>query len=135
MTSPDETQKPFQFGLRSIFLATAAVGVAFGLLKWLGLLALILAVQFSAVVAVLVLTKGTAWRGVVIGGSLAAVFILLFPPRIELLHTIALWASLLAWLGGGFAADTKAKRRSHFLRWTWLLVSVWLLILRVTFFD
>jgi hypothetical protein len=53
---------PFQFRLRSVFLATAAVGVALGLFKWLGrdgfsALAL-LTVELGAMVAILLKGKG-----------------------------------------------------------------------------
>src|SRR5258708_1645287 len=55
------TDKPFQFSLWSLCVATSAIAVAFGLLKWLGPENLVLVVQFAAVVAVLVMSKGTAW--------------------------------------------------------------------------
>jgi len=77
MASPETTSppKPFQFSLASIFLATAAVGVALGLLRWLGFSdfasVVYVAVQNSAVIAVWVKSRGTAWFGVLNGGLTA----------------------------------------------------------------
>jgi hypothetical protein len=119
-------REPAQFSLRSIFVATSAVGVALGVLNWLGPFCMILAVQFQAVIAVLMMTRGTAGRGVVIGGTIAS-FLLIPVPHDELLAAVAFWASLSAWLGGALVADAESMRRSLFLRWTWLLASVWFL--------
>jgi hypothetical protein len=130
MSSPEAVPKPFQFRLQSIFVATAAIAVALGLLRWLGPMYLSLVVQFTAVIAVLVTSRGTAWRGVVILGTSAALLSLLIPgPKSEFLPTGAFWASFAAWFGGGTAADTESKKRSHFLRWSWLFALVWLLTL------
>jgi hypothetical protein len=116
--------EPFQFRLRSIFLATAAVGVALGLLHWFGAVALILAVQFSAVVAILVISRGTALRGVVIVGGFVALYSMLTSEW----PVVAFGTSLTAWFGGALTADADSKRRSFFLRWAWLFALIWPLI-------
>jgi hypothetical protein len=36
MARPDAAPTPFQFGLRSLFLAVTAIAAALGLLKWIG---------------------------------------------------------------------------------------------------
>jgi len=87
---------------------------------------MIVGVQCEAVIAVMMMTRGTAWRGLVIGGILAP-FLLIPVPHDELLPAVAFWASLSAWLGGALVADAESMRRSLFLRWTWLLASVWFL--------
>ena len=86
--------------------------------------ALILAVQFSAVVAILVISRGTALRGVVIMGGFVAILSLLT----SALPVVAFWTSLTAWFGGALTADAESKRRSFFLRWAWLLALIWPLI-------
>src|SRR5882672_3853972 len=97
----EASPKPIQFGLRSLFLATTAIAVAFGVLKWFGPLALVLGVQFSAVIAILVKSKGTAWPGVVIGLTLG-VSPLLSPSlhlvRLHVFPGVALLVSFAAWL-------------------------------------
>jgi len=130
MTHP--ATKPFQFDLRSIFVATAAVGTALGVFKWFGLGAFILVVQFAAVVAILVISGGTAWRGVVILGSLVA-FPMLISTRfqVESFVAIAGSSSLAAWFGGWFAADAETRRRSRFVRWAWLLGLIWFWVMFV----
>jgi predicted permease len=88
MTSPDATPKPFQFGLRSIFLVTAAVGVALGLLKWLGprdfLTVVFFTAPFAATAAILVKTKG-GWA------SLWASFLLVLVVFVAILLMIGLY--------------------------------------------
>jgi len=126
MTSPDAAPKPFQFSLGSIFVATAAVGMSLGVFKWLGLDAFILVVQLAAVVAILVKSRGTAWRGVVILGTLVALPMLVSCNfQIQSFVTIACWASLAACFGGWFAADAETRKRSRFVRWAWLLGLIW----------
>ena len=126
LLSPDSAPEPFQFRLRSIFLAAAAVALALGVLTWLGPFYMILAIQFGAVIAVLVKSKGSAWRGVIIGailgGSLSLDYL-----HVEKLLDGAFFSSLAAWVGGGFAADDETKRQSLFLRWAWQSALVWLL--------
>ena len=145
MVSP-ETTKPFQFELRSIFLPTTAVGVAFGLLRWLGpfgfFLFVIVAVQCSAVIVIMIKSKGTAWPGVVIPGVFVAVLFIAaalkqFNEVGELLDpTLAiLFASLAAWFGGGLAASEAAKSRSLFLRWSLPLQFAWVVIVCVIVFN
>src|SRR5258708_6146611 len=123
------TDKPFQFSLWSLFVATSAIAVAFGLLKWLGPENLVLVVQFVAVVAVLVMGQGTAWPWVVGPGLFAAVVVF----TLSHFHVLAVpyWASLAAWCGGGLAADAESKRRSRFLRAAWQLALIWLAIVLV----
>ncbi len=70
LLSSDSAPEPFQFRLRSIFLATSAVVAALGVLMWLGPFYMILPIQCGAVIAILVKSKGTAWRGVLIGAKL-----------------------------------------------------------------
>lgn len=111
-----------------MFLATSAIALSLGILKWFGPVALILSVQIAAVIAVLVLSKGTAWRGVIIGGFVAAVPFVLNSIELNLAFVTVgiLWiASLGAWFGGGLAASKSTKDRYRFLRWSWLLASVW----------
>jgi len=126
MASPETTSppKPFQFSLASIFLATAAVGVALGLLRWLGFSdfasVVYVAVQNSAVIAVWVKSRGTAWFGVLNGGLTAALLLIVLSELHASFFSAYCWASLGAWFGGGLAADAEAKRRSPFLRWAWL---------------
>jgi hypothetical protein len=88
MTSP-QTTKPFQFRLRSIFLATAAVGVTLGLWKCLGthdfLTAVFLTAPLAATVVVMVKVKGGwaslwAWFLLVL---VVYVIILLLSPFID----------------------------------------------------
>src|SRR5260221_1225503 len=106
MTSPDAAPKPFQFRLRSIFLATAAVGVAFGLLRWLGLAILvILAVQTAAIIALFVKSNGTAWRGMVCAGLVVALLLLASNGFKVPLDGIVLIARLTTCIAGGFACD------------------------------
>ena len=134
MTSTETTtpKKPIQFGLRSMFLATAAVGVALGLLEWLGFSdfasVVYVAVQSSAVIAVWVKSRGTAWFGVLNGGLTAALLLIVLSELHASFLSVYCWASLGAWFGGGLAADAKAKRRSPFLRWAWLTALAWFLI-------
>jgi hypothetical protein len=61
MASPNAAPKPFQFRLRSIFLATAAVGVALGLLKLgpAGFILVLLPVGPCAAVAILAKSKNS----------------------------------------------------------------------------
>jgi hypothetical protein len=126
MTTSAASPRPFQFGLRSLFLATAAIAVAFGVLNWFGAEALILAVQFSAVIAVLVKSKGTAWREMVFSGSLVAL-LLLTPAGFDILilPIVAFFASLVAWFVGGLTASEMTRKQSRFLRWSWLLALLW----------
>ncbi len=83
-----ETTKPFQFRLRSIFLVTAAVGVALGLLKWLGPRGLLTVVFFTAPIAataaILVKNKG-GWA------SLWASFLLVLVVWVAILLMIGLY--------------------------------------------
>lgn len=126
MISPDAAPKPFQFSLGSIFVATAVVGIALGVFNWLGFEACILVVQLAAVVAILVKSRGTAWQGVVILGSLVA-FPMLISARFQVASFVAIasWASLAAWFGGWFTADAETRKRSRFVRWAWLLGLIW----------
>jgi hypothetical protein len=124
MTRP--APKPLQFGLRSIFLATSAVGLALGVFKWLGHDIFVLTVQLAAVVAILVKSRGTALRGVVILGTLVAFPMLgLAHFHVESFVVIGTWASLAAWFGGWLASDAEARKRSRFVRWAWLLGLIW----------
>jgi len=131
MASPETTSrpKPFQFGLRSIFLATAAVGVTFGLLRWLGpgisAFVFILAVQCAVVRAILVISKGAARTSVVTGGfwggAVGLMFVGLGIPFI--LCVLPFFVSLGAWFGGGLWAAYNG--RSLFLRWAFSLLFAW----------
>jgi len=126
-TSPP---KPFQYGLQSIFMATAAVAGAFGVWHWAGEASFILTVQLSAVIAVLVKSKGTAWPGVVLGGLLVLMVILLLQLGVRTsVFLWSFWGSLAAYLGGGLAANAETKKHSRFLRWTPLIVLAWFLFL------
>ena len=131
MVSP-ETTKPFQFGLRSIFLATSAIAVTLGLLHWLSpfgfFLFVIVAVQCSAVIAVLLKSDGTALRGVLIAGPSAAVLIMYLSEFNLSFFGVIVAASVGAWFGGGLAAYAESKRQSRFLRWAWLLALIWFVI-------
>ena len=134
--------KPFQFDLRSIFLATSAIAVALGLLKWLGPLAflvlVVLVVQCSAVIAILIKSKGTAWLGVVIPQPMV-VFLFIAAalsqfnkvgelPDAALASGTIFWASLAGWFVGGLTASEATRKQSWFLRWSWLLLVIWLLL-------
>jgi len=89
MTSQKNT-KPFQFGLRSIFLVTSAIAVAFGVLKWLGpkefLMAVFLTTPIQAAVAILLKGKGgwySAWAWfllLVVVEFIGLVYLLRFRP-------------------------------------------------------
>jgi hypothetical protein len=88
-----ETTKPFQFRLRSIFLVTAAVGVALGLLKWLSLRELLTVVffttPFAATAAILVKNKGgwaSVWASFLLVLVVFVVLLLLLP-----LIVVSLW--------------------------------------------
>jgi len=125
MTSQENTE-PFQFHLGSVFLITSAIAVAFGLLHWFGpdafSLQVMMAVQFVAISAILVTSKGTAWPSVATCGLIAAAIVQVSTGfEFQHLPHIFYWASFAAWLGGGLAADAESKRRSRFLRWAWLL--------------
>ena len=68
MIKRDHTEKPFQFGLQSLFVATLAIALALGLLNWRGTRAFFALMLFSApfavTLAILVTCKGgwtTAW--------------------------------------------------------------------------
>ena len=132
-TSPETTtsQKPFQFGLRSIFSATSVVSLALGLLKWLGPTTfvglVIVAVQSSAVITVLVQSRGTAWLGMVIGGSFAALHVVVLSDLHAPFAMILFFTGYGAWFGGGLGASEETKRRYRFLRCSWLFAAVWFL--------
>jgi len=128
MTPSDPAQKPFQFGIRSLFLATSAIAVALGVLHWFGPAPLILAVQFSAVIAVLLKSDGTAWRGVLIAGPSAALLMMYLSEFNLSFLGVVLAASTAAWFGGGLAADAESKRRSRFVRCAWFLALIWFLV-------
>jgi len=142
MASPDATPKPFQFGLRSIFIATSLIALAFGLLQWLRQDALslkltvaviaVVVTQCAAVIAILIISKGTAWPSVVAFGLFAA-FYIQFVNRFSYtyLPAILFWTSLSAWFGGGSGADVEFKRRSRFLRWAWIYALIWFMIVVV----
>jgi hypothetical protein len=130
-----ESRAPAQFSLRSLFLATAALAVILGLLRWLGPagfdLFLIVAVQCSAVIAVLAQSRGTAWPGVVIAGlfvGFAVLFLVAFHNFDDdevMFPLFLILASFAAWIGGGLAASQATKKQSSFLRLSWLLALVW----------
>jgi hypothetical protein len=126
MASPNAAHKPFQFDLRSIFLATSAIALALGVLKWFGpdtfVAFVILEVQCSAVIAILVMSKGTAWRGVVFAGLTMALLAMVTRPPFLI---VLIWVSLVAWLGGGVSADAETRKRSRFVRWAFLLGLAW----------
>ena len=91
-----------------------------------------MAVQFVAVIAILVTSKGTAWPSVAICGLIAAAIVQISTGfEFQHLPHILYWASFAAWLGGGLAADAESKRRSRFLRWAWLLALMWFLLVIV----
>jgi hypothetical protein len=127
MIIPDESPKPFQFGLRSIFVATAAVGMALALLKWLGPAdftgLVFLAVPCSAAIVVLVKSKGTSWPGFVLPGLLSLILLAPGVPR----PVILFLAGCLAWGGGGMTASEATRDQSRFLEWSWLMALVWFL--------
>lgn len=130
MTSPGSATRPFQFRLRSLFLVTSAIGIALGVLKLrlgpLGLVGLVIAtVQSSAVVAVLVKSRGTAWPGFVVPGLSVPFVIVAYGARASVVALF--FASLAAWFGGGLTASEATRERSWFLEWSWLLSLIWLL--------
>jgi hypothetical protein len=122
-------KKPHQLRLQSLFLSIAAVAVVLGLLKSLMRIdlvqLLILGVPCSAVIAVLVKSKGTAWKGVVF----PAIFptICLSFDRIDA-FVVVFCASLVAWSAGALAASKATKEQSGFLKWSFLFALVWCLI-------
>jgi len=125
--TPSEA-KPFQFRLRSIFLATAAVGMALGLLKWLGpVIWMILAVQSAAIIAVLVKSRRTALRGVVFTGLVVAVLLLV--SNEAPFDVVLVLASFSAWFAGTFAADAKSRKESRFVRWASALAALWIVFI------
>jgi hypothetical protein len=135
MTSTEAAQKPFQFGLQSLFVATAAVAAVLGLSNWLGLdaffLLVILPFQFAMVIAILIMSRGTAWKGVVLFGLTAAIFALVLE-RIEVVFSwrgVVFLASFAAWYGGGLTASPQTIQQSVFLRRAPLLALAWFLIL------
>jgi peptidoglycan/LPS O-acetylase OafA/YrhL len=139
MTSQNE--KPFQFGLRSIFLATSVIALTLGSWRWFGSEAffavLILAVQCAAVVAIGIKSRDSAWSNMVaVGllGLLAALLALMAAHREwrACFVTFYFW-TLAAWFLGGLAADKAAKRKSRFLRWALPLAVLWLLIIFAAF--
>jgi hypothetical protein len=135
MASPDVAPKPFQFGLRAIFLAVTLIALALGELKWFGF-PCFMTVQFAAIVAILVKSDGTAWRGMVIVGVLTTLGLLILDDFHTPVIGVVFVASLAAWFGGGFTADKETKEQSRFLRWAWLLAFVWLcVILQFSSFD
>jgi hypothetical protein len=145
MTNPETTMpdgastSPFQSGLRSLFLATAVVAVALGLMEWIGFRdfasVIFLPVQCLAVIAVLVRSGGTAWFGVLNGGLTAALLVIVLSEFDASFLNASCWASLAAWFGGGLTANAEAKRRAPFLRWAWLSASAWFLIVVVIEFT
>jgi hypothetical protein len=120
----DAQAKPFQFRLQSLFVATFAVAVALGFLKWLGPVDFLwwatLLAAVNSVVAILIASKGSAWPGVFVGGVGVAFFVMtinLFESRF--IATALLSGSLAAVCGGAFASDAQSRRSSRFLRWNW----------------
>jgi hypothetical protein len=134
MNNPDGTPKPFQFGLRSIFLVTSAIAVTLGVLKWrlgpLGFAGLVIAtVQCAAVIAVLAKSKGTAWPGFIVPGLSVPFVIVAYGARASVVALF--FASLAAWFGGGLTASEATRERSWFLEWSWLLSLIWFLLVLV----
>jgi hypothetical protein len=127
----EEIREPTQFSLQGLFVATAVVGVALSVFKCFGLFTMILSVQCAAVVAVLFKSRGTAWPGVVVMGLAPALFVMLLSRLGIPFYGVLFVASLGAWFGGGIAADIESKRRSAFLRWSWLFALIWFLTLVV----
>jgi hypothetical protein len=110
-----------------LFVATLAVAAALGIFRWFGPVAMILSVQCAAVIAVLALSRGSAWQGVVFMGSAATLSVMLLTPY----YFFPFVATFGAWVGGGIAADTEWKRRALFLRWSGRFAVAWLLTLVV----
>lgn len=127
-----ETTTPFQFELRSIFLATSATAVAFGFVKWFGPEVAIMVVQ-SAVIVAVAKRKRTAWFSSVIFGLFVAFPTLFSGHRhlVDWLLLVVLWVSLPALIAFGRATDGEPKLRCRSLRWSWLLPVVWLLIVLI----
>jgi len=110
MTSPDPAPRPFQFGLRSIFLLTSAIAVAFGLLHWIDLESLLAyTVPCAIVIAILVRNTGTGKQSEII----VLLIIVLFTLNLVGFNVpgVLFWACLAALFFGGFAADAKTKYR------------------------
>ena len=127
-----ETTTPFQFELRSIFLATSATAVAFGFVKWFGPEVAILVVQSVFIVAVAKL-KRTAWFSSVIFGLFVAFPTLFSGHRhlVDWLLLVVLWVSIAMLLAVGPTTNGEPKLRCRSLRWSWLLPVVWLLIVLI----
>jgi hypothetical protein len=128
----ETARKPLQFSLGSIFLATSATAVAFGLVYWFGPEVAILVVQ-SAVIVAVAKRKRTAWMSSVILGLFVA-FPTLFSGHRRLadwLVLVVFWVSLPGLIALGRATDGGPKLRCRSLRWSWLLPYVWFLIVLV----
>jgi hypothetical protein len=145
IAAPDVVgSKPFQFGLRSIFVAMTGTAVALGFWTWLGpvdflwwsahvvdsaaTIAILvkssflwwsaLAVDSTATIVILVKSKGRAWPGVFVGGLGVAFFVLTVKEFEARFLSSALWfGSLAAFCGGALASDAESKKHSRFLRW------------------
>src|SRR5258708_27613434 len=110
MTGKYEVQKPLHFPLWSLFVATSAIATVVGMWDGFGPETLIGSVQFWAVIAVLVKSKGTAWPGVVLVGLIAALFSAF--THFEMLDEVAFLASLAAWFAGGLTAREATRGES-----------------------
>jgi len=132
MTSPDETPKPFQFGLRSIFLATLVIAVGTVVLKCLGPWNFILLVQFVAVITMLVISRGAAWPGVLLGGIAGAILGGNAGHGTLVLGPMLFFASLAAWFGGGIVANKSNIGQPFFVRRYRLVALLWILTILVT---
>jgi hypothetical protein len=108
MVIDQEIREPPQFSLGSLFVATLAVAAARGIFRWFGLVAMILSVQCAAVIAVLALSRGSAWQGVVFMGSAATLSVMLLTPY----YFFPFVATFGAWVGVGLR-PTLSGRGGH----------------------
>jgi len=87
MTSPDAAPRPFQFGLRSLFLAISVFAIVLGLLKCLGPIGFFAVLfstgPFATVIAILVKKeRRLALIWFLVASVIGIAFLLMFPSLI-----------------------------------------------------